>query len=164
MNGSVMRIAALVLAIVVVAACAGGTSATAEPIAEATSSVTAAPTPSATPVPTATLKPTPTPAPTPDLAAIGAEYLKFAAKFTAAQDPIFDEFAAREHNEEEYIALHQQIVDACDQGIADMQAIEFPADLTDEVAGMIAALTDIREMHASRSPPTPPLTRSRVST
>lgn len=85
MNGSVMRIAALVLAIVVVAACAGGTSATAEPIAEATSSVTAAPTPSATPVPTATLKPTPTPAPTPDLAAIGVDYLKFAAKFIAAR-------------------------------------------------------------------------------
>lgn len=149
MNGRIVRVAALTVGIVLVGGCAGGTAATAEPIAEATIAATVAPTPAPTAIPTATPKPTPTPEPTPDLALIGADYLRFAAKFTAAQDPIFDEFAAREHNEEEYIALHQQVVDAYDEAIADMQAIEFPADLADEVAGMSAALTDVRDAFES---------------
>lgn len=144
MNGLMVRIAALVLAIIVVAACAGGAAATAEPIAEATTAVTAASTPSAASVPTATPKPTPTPEPTPDLAAIAAAYLALSDRFNAAATPVFDEFAAREHSEEEYIALHQQVVDAYAQAITDLDAIDFPPDLRDEVVGIRAAWVEVR--------------------
>jgi len=56
---------------------------------------------------------------------------------------------AREHPEDEYIALHEQVVDAYDQAITDLDAIDFPPDLQDEVAGIRAAWVEIRDAFES---------------
>lgn len=138
-------IGALVLAgtVVVVAGCSGGAAASAVAEVSPTTAPTATPPPTPTPAPSPS--PSPTPEPTPDLAAIGAAYLALADEFNEVVNPAFAELDAREHTEEEYIALHATIAGAFDAAAVKLDAIEFPADLQDEIDGIRAAWVVIRD-------------------
>lgn len=127
MRFPVRQAGAAMALIVAIAACSGTPASTSTPTAGPTSA------------PTPTAAPTPTPEPTPDLAAIGVKYLAIAEYITTTIQPVFDELGARDHTLEEYSNLHQQLVDAYNQAVVMLDAIEFPPDLADEVATMRAA-------------------------
>lgn len=139
----------LAMALIGLGGCSGGSPVTTGVVAAGSTPTPTpeveAPTANPTVTPTPPPTPTPTPEPTPDLGAIGEAYLAMAARFTEAQNAVFAEFAAREHTEAEYIALHQRVVDVVDQALADHDAIDFPPALAADIAGMRAALTEIRD-------------------
>ena len=120
-----------ILAVTLAGCGAGGAPVASAPI------VTPAATASATA--TSTLAPTPTPAPTVDLKAAGTAYLAMSAKLSNTLTPIFDELAARAHNEVDYIELNQGAATAYRTAIMDLAAIEVPA----EVQGAVSALSDV---------------------
>ena len=130
-----MRTATRSVALLALAAVLGGCGS-----GTASSSPTAGPT--ATPVVTAppTVAPTPTPEPTPDIAAIGAAYLAFAESFNAAQAEATAAVDAAT-NDAEAVVAYQLYVDAFEDGVSAISAIEFPPELAADVADLTQGYT-----------------------
>lgn len=124
-------IAIPILAVMLAGCGGGGTAVASAPIAtpEPTASVTATSTPA----------PTPTPAPTVDLKASGTAYLAMSSKLANTLAPIFDELAARSHNDAEYVELMRAAATGYRTAIADLAAIEVPG----LVQGDVSALSDV---------------------
>jgi biopolymer transport protein ExbD len=112
-------------------------SASVAPIAAATAGASAQ---AASPIPTPTPAPTPSPSPSIDVKAAGVAYLAMASKLATTLTPIFDELAARSHNEAEYVKLNQDAATAYRTAIKDLAAIEVPAELESDVAALSAVL------------------------
>jgi hypothetical protein len=141
MRGSVVRRAAAGVLVALIAVACGSA---ASPAPSVTPSPTASPSPTAaataSPSPSPTAASTPTPEPTVDVAAAGDAYLAMASRLSTSITAAFDELAAREHPEAEYIQLNQDAADAYRTAIADLAAIEFPAEVTDEVDELVGVL------------------------
>ena len=146
-----MKSAARMLVLLAASAAACGPGAAVTPDGTApppTVEVTAAPTPA----------PTPTPEPTVDVAAVGAAYLAFAEGFNAAQAAANAAIDAAT-NDDEAIAAYQLFVDAFDSGVTAISAIEFPPELEDEAADLVAGYTKVgnafRQLVADPNDPDP---------
>ena len=132
---------------VVVSGCSGA--ATPSAVGQVSTAPTAAATLAATPTPAPTPDPTPspTPEPTPDLAAIGAAYLAIADRFGTTGQPVIDQIAdGGSYSEEEWGGLHQQVADAYDGIIAELDAIEFPDEIADDIAGIRSSWVKVRDL------------------
>jgi hypothetical protein len=143
--------AALTLAALLLAACSGAGASGSGPVAEATLAPTASPTVAPTPAPTPspTPEPTATPEPTPDLAAIGSAYLAIADIFTAKGQPAVDAIAAGgTFTNDEWGDMHQTVVDVYDEVLVEIDKVEFPDDLADEVGVLRAHFVDARDLFA----------------
>lgn len=150
-GGRRARTSGVAILVVVIAACSGQMGsrppATVNPPLTATPVDTPAPTPLPTPAPT--LVQSPTPEPTPDLAGIGAAYLALADEFNAMALPAVEAISAGGLSDAEQVAFHQQVVDAFDAAIADLDAIDFPPQLAEEVTGLRAAWVIVRQAFAT---------------
>lgn len=145
----ITRVAGLALTGALLVACSGGGTPSAAPAAEATVAPTSAPTVAPTPSPSPIPEPTPTPAPTPDLAAIGAAYLAIADIFTTKGQPAVDAIAqGGSFTPDEWGDMHQAAADVYDEVLVELDKIEFPADLEDEVSELRAYWVDARDLFA----------------
>ncbi len=145
-------VAALIASGMLLVGCSGGAAPTGS-TATAAAVVPAAPTASATPAPspspTPTTAPTPSPEPTPDLAAIGAAYLAISDIFATKGQPAVDAIAAGgSFTPDEWSDMHQTVVDVYDEVLPELDKVEFPDDLADEISVLRAHWVDARDLFA----------------
>ena len=142
-----LRACALVASLLLVGC--GGAAPNASTAAVVSAAPTPAPTASPSPAPTPSPTPSPTPEPTPDLAAIGAAYLAIADIFATRGQPLIDDIAqGGSFTPEAGGAKHQQVVDVYDEVIEQLDAIEFPGELADEVQALRAGFVEVRDLFA----------------
>ena len=143
-------IARLAMTGALVAACSSAGAPSAARVDEVTPAPTASPTVAPTPAsPTVAPTPAPTPEPTPDLAAIGAAYLAIADILTTKGQPAVDAIAqGGSFTPDEWGDMHQAAADVYEEAIAELDKIEFPDDLADEIKAIRAHWVDARELFA----------------
>ncbi len=129
-----------------VAAC-GGAAPSASTAAVASPAPTPAPTASPSPEPTPCPTPSPTPEPTPDLEAIGAAYLAIAEMFQAEGQPLINQIAdGGSYTEEEWAGFHQKVADTYDKAMAELDKIDFPDEIAEDIAGIRASWVKVRDL------------------